>query len=188
MAKILIVEDDCFLRGALRSLLETRNHTVVEAADGEVARQLVGALPVFDLVMSDIQMPFITGFQLLSFVKEHKPTKFILMTGYSKVMETPNAAFATADAFMTKPFRGDDLLKMIDQYVGPSPENLLSPADYFETPIGPVMEQTFLSRDVFMLIGDRFVKIGRKGEVPPDWIRNTQVNGLKSLFVLKKSA
>lgn len=56
MAKILVVEDDEYFREAICSLLKGKKHTLTEAPNGKVAREIL-SLQDFDLVLSDIQMP-----------------------------------------------------------------------------------------------------------------------------------
>lgn len=63
MAKILIVEDNAMIREILRIVLESATHTVEEADDGDVA--LDRGLARFDLVITDLFMPRIHGFDVI---------------------------------------------------------------------------------------------------------------------------
>ena len=87
--KILVVEDDQFFREAICDVLK-KKYDIQEAPNGKVAIELL-TLREFDLVLSDIQMPMLTGLELLEWSKKNKPVPFIIMTGFSMVLETKTA-------------------------------------------------------------------------------------------------
>ncbi len=88
--KILIVEDDALFRETLKESLSTQEFIISEAPNGKVAREMI-AFAKYDLIISDIQMPFFSGLDLLEWVKKNHPTKFILMTGFSQALEARKA-------------------------------------------------------------------------------------------------
>lgn len=187
MGNILIVEDDEYLRSALRSVLEGHHHTVSEAANGKIARDMIGLLPVFDMILSDIQMPYLTGIELLQWVKANKPTKFILMTGFALIMETQKAHELGADDFIPKPFRDHELMAVVDKILKPAVagevEEAKSEAEYCKVPIGEFVSTPTLMFDVFVQLGERFVKVGRKGDdLPVERIKHYRERGLKHLY------
>src|SRR4051812_38356235 len=106
MYKVLIAEDDEFFRKALVESLKG-SYDVMSVENGKKARDII-AVAKFDLILSDIQMPFFSGLDLLAWVKEHKPTPFILMTGFSHILETKAAHELGAEDFLAKPFLQDE--------------------------------------------------------------------------------
>lgn len=107
--KILIVDDESSFREALKQLLGNR-FELFEAANGQEARSLV-TLKKFDLIISDDQMPFLTGTELLEWVKKNFPTKFILMLQSSKNIDKIISQEYNADNILIKPFSESELLK-----------------------------------------------------------------------------
>lgn len=64
MAKILVVDDNYMIRDVLRLVLQSAGHAVDEAADGDIALQ--SDLSGFDLVVTDLYMPHVSGFEVIS--------------------------------------------------------------------------------------------------------------------------
>ena len=72
--QILLVEDDASLRATLRACLETEGYTCIEAKDGQSARgRLEDDSP--DLIVTDHQMPKVTGLELVKGLKSQKITE-----------------------------------------------------------------------------------------------------------------
>jgi two-component system, chemotaxis family, chemotaxis protein CheY len=81
VARILVVDDDNAIRLLLRSMLERRGHSVVEAENGAEGLQYYRAAPA-DLVITDIQMPVMDGLQLIKALRDDFPTaKIIAISG-----------------------------------------------------------------------------------------------------------
>jgi len=81
MAEILVVEDNAAVRMAYRLLLKAAGHGVSEAADGDEAIAKLG-VGVFDLVITDLWMPGIDGFQVIAEAKRRSPqTPVLAVTG-----------------------------------------------------------------------------------------------------------
>ena len=79
---ILLVEDDVVTRYAFARLLRVAGHEVVEAADGNEALTLLDRHPI-ELVVTDLQMPALDGFSLISRVRNRWPAMpIILISGY----------------------------------------------------------------------------------------------------------
>jgi CheY-like chemotaxis protein len=120
--KILIVEDDEFFREILMNVLETK-YSVSQVPNGLMAKEVLMLDESFDLIISDIQMPFFTGIELLQWVKSdlHLKAKIpmILVTGFSQILETKNASNLGADDFLSKPFSARDLIEKIERFATP---------------------------------------------------------------------
>lgn len=117
MAKILVVDDEPSMVAIIVSMLQLAGHKVVSCQGGEAVLGIVGR-EAFDLILTDIYMPEVTGADLILKVRERLPTlPIIAMSGSAE--EDPQAAlaFATllgATAILQKPFRAQDLFKLVD--------------------------------------------------------------------------
>ena len=101
---ILVVDDDEQLLALLRQILEHAGHCVETFSSAELALERLEAGP-FDLVVSDIRMPGMSGIDLLAQVVARFPaTKVILMTGYADDYDASEALLNGADDYITKPF------------------------------------------------------------------------------------
>src|SRR5919109_531956 len=81
VSRILVVDDDNAVRLLLRTLLERRGHSVVEAANGAEGLQHYRAAPT-DLVITDIQMPVMDGLQMIKELRGDFPAaKIIAISG-----------------------------------------------------------------------------------------------------------
>ena len=126
--KILIIDDDSSLRRVLEYNLQQEGYDVYTAADGESGLQLFAekAPPV---VITDLKMPGMSGFQLLSAVKERSPaTVVIVLTAFGAIDTAVEAMKLGAFDYLTKPFNREELkltvLKAL-QLQGLSEENRL---------------------------------------------------------------
>ena len=83
--KILLAEDQAMVRGALASLITLSSpHQIVEAADGDVAYQLLKS-DHFDLLLTDIEMPGRSGLELAAWLQQQKsPTKVVVITTFGR--------------------------------------------------------------------------------------------------------
>ncbi|MAL98955.1 MAG: sigma-54-dependent Fis family transcriptional regulator [Alteromonadaceae bacterium] len=115
--KILIVEDDADLRDALVTTLEVAGHKVLEAGSGEDALVSLGRETV-DLVVSDVNMPGISGHQLMAQVHaQHPGVPVMLMTAYGQIDHAVAAIQGGAVDYLVKPFEPRLLLEAIDKSV-----------------------------------------------------------------------
>src|SRR5450432_2549267 len=85
LAHILVVDDEGAIRYAIGKALQRVGYQVSEAASGETALELLDSQN-FDVVLTDIRMPGLTGVELLAQIKEKAPDSIvILMTGYASL-------------------------------------------------------------------------------------------------------
>jgi two-component system cell cycle sensor histidine kinase/response regulator CckA len=115
-ATILLVEDNVPVRKSLLRTLEERGYLVLTAANGEEAIEFVEANgESIDLVVSDVVMPRLNGYELSDILAERRPDlKMLLMTGYSDSVPRAGAGRITRSVIM-KPCYPLDLLKLIEQ-------------------------------------------------------------------------
>ncbi|RME40751.1 MAG: sigma-54-dependent Fis family transcriptional regulator [Deltaproteobacteria bacterium] len=107
---ILLVEDDDSLRRVTEYQLSEAGYEVVAVESGEAALEAL-AQDRFDLVLTDVRMPGISGVELLEkVVHEHPGLLVIVMTAYATVEQAVAAMRAGAHDYLTKPFSRDGLL------------------------------------------------------------------------------
>ena len=107
--RILIVDDEPLIRDALAFKLTKEGYFVETAEDGEKAIEILDQ-ESFDIIISDVMMPFVSGFELLQILKERGTEAPILMlTSLNSESAIHKALDLGADDFMTKPFSPKDL-------------------------------------------------------------------------------
>ena len=113
--RILIIEDDADFRELLRIHLSLAGYALEVAEDGvEGGKALLEHTP--DLVVSDVDMPFLSGFELLSLMRAEKETAsipVILLSGSSNDETMSDAMKLGAADFLTKPVTLEDLMRAI---------------------------------------------------------------------------
>jgi DNA-binding response OmpR family regulator len=108
-SKILIVDDEPLIRDALAFKLTKDGYDVDTAEDGEKAIQKIES-EEYDIIISDIMMPFISGFELVKILKERGTDAPVLMlTSLNSETAVLKAFDHGADDFMTKPFSPNEL-------------------------------------------------------------------------------
>ena len=102
MQRLLIVDDEQSMRELLQHVLEREGYHVETAENGRVALELMTERP-FDLVISDIQMPDMTGIELLEHVRSSSPETVVIMITAFATVDTARQAFKLgAEDFIIK--------------------------------------------------------------------------------------
>jgi CheY-like chemotaxis protein/anti-sigma regulatory factor (Ser/Thr protein kinase) len=129
MAKILVVDDNSNERNGLCRLLERAGYEVRSAADGVEALQKIRD-DKFDLLLVDIWMPRMNGFELLALLPEDSRPKMLMITGDESPETLMRSLREKAYLFIAKPFRPEDLLQLIKSTLesppGPDPIEIVS--------------------------------------------------------------
>jgi DNA-binding response OmpR family regulator len=115
LATILVVDDEAKNVKLLDALLTPRGYRVVTAADGETALRQVEALQP-DLVLLDVMMPVMDGFEVCRRLKDHPRTcliPVIIMTALDRLQDRVQGIDAGADDFLTKPVHREELLARV---------------------------------------------------------------------------
>ena len=114
---ILVVEDDNLLRESLQRHLSEQNYDVLTASNGNEAIPLIYGRK-FRLIVLDLKMPYLDGFQVLRFVKATFPdTKVIVLTGYGDLANVQKCRGLGADEIMDKPYNLEILYDTIHQLI-----------------------------------------------------------------------
>lgn len=130
--KILVVEDDDLIRKQIVFILqELGNYQAFDAKNGsEALRIALDEIP--DLILSDIMMPVMDGYELLNSLREEEATAtipFIFMSAKVDKIDIRSGMNLGADDYLTKPFDPDELLKAIDTRISKL-ENFEKQANY----------------------------------------------------------
>jgi DNA-binding NtrC family response regulator len=113
---ILIVEDDGAMAQMCAKLIRRRGHSAIIAESGQHALAIVKAGRGVDAVITDVQMPHMSGIELLSKLREfntHLPV--ILMTGYTNVVSAAEALALGAADYLSKPFHPETLIGSLER-------------------------------------------------------------------------
>lgn len=114
-SRILVVDDEEALRTVLSSELVSAGYDVNTASDGDEAIATVQNKK-FDLVLLDIKMPKVDGFEVLKFIKKSSPAlKVIMLTGFADLKNAIESKKHGAEDFVSKPYDLVDLLTTIER-------------------------------------------------------------------------
>jgi len=112
---ILIVDDELQTRIGLEEILQMCGYQVKAAASGKEALEYLQSNKA-DLVLCDIKMPEMDGFELLHLIKEkHPSTKVIMITGNGDMGSVRKSFRMGADEFITKPVNSQELSLIIER-------------------------------------------------------------------------
>jgi DNA-binding NtrC family response regulator len=113
--KILVVDDELFVRDLLLEFLGREGFEVVAVESGERALETVQA-NAFQLALIDLKMPGISGLETLKEIRKISPlTQNIIMTGYPTIESSIEALRSGAYDYVVKPFKLSDLKASIDK-------------------------------------------------------------------------
>lgn len=108
-ARILVVDDEESIREFLEIMLKKEGYEITLSEDGQKAKELL-AKKSFDMIISDLQMPHVTGIELLKHVKETAPEiVFMMITAFGTTETAVEAMKMGAYDYITKPFKIDEV-------------------------------------------------------------------------------
>lgn len=111
--KILVVDDELSMREFLSILLEREGYEVIVASSATEALKKMDELP-FDLVLSDINMPGLSGIELLARIKEKSPeTAVLMLTAFSAADEAVEVMKLGAYDYLCKPFKNEEIKQLV---------------------------------------------------------------------------
>ena len=118
---VLVVDDEEMVRSIAAQMLEKLGYRVIAAESGAEALELYEKhRTVIDLIILDMVMPGIGGSEVFDKIKQRDTNaKIILSSGYSRDSQANAIMSRGCDAFIQKPFRLQDLSKLIQSLIGP---------------------------------------------------------------------
>jgi DNA-binding response OmpR family regulator len=151
-ARILVVDDEADIRELLRELLGRAGYDVSVAEDGRAGlRALFAARP--DLVVLDVNMPDLDGWQTLERIRDVSEVPVLMLTARTGELEKVRGLTRGADDYVTKPFGRQELLARVQALLRRSPGR----AESLETYADEVLSIDFAQRSV--TVGDREVSL-----------------------------
>jgi signal transduction histidine kinase/ActR/RegA family two-component response regulator len=123
--RVLIIDDEAPVRAAMRRFFERRGWTVEEAEDGQPGLTAVLAAPddkLYDLVISDLKMPGMSGMDVHDGLAASKPAllrRLVIATGDTASPDAAAFLSKTRCAILEKPFALDELARIVDRVMSP---------------------------------------------------------------------
>ncbi|MCH8844322.1 MAG: response regulator [SAR324 cluster bacterium] len=117
---ILVVEDDDNIAELLCFLLEREAEEIVRAADGMKAQEIIETSPPPNLVLLDVMLPYVDGFQLLEQIRRKEAWRdvpVLMLTSKSLENDIVRALDAGANDYIVKPFQPAELLARVKRYL-----------------------------------------------------------------------
>jgi len=112
---ILVVDDESMMRNLLERILTRDGYKVLCAEDGQDALRVLESAAV-DIIISDLKMPRMNGFDLLKAVKQKYPgVAMIMMTAYGDTYTVKDALLLGADEYITKPFKSFEISLVVER-------------------------------------------------------------------------
>ena len=112
--KILVIEDEKLLAQSIRAVLEQKGFQVETVYDGDTGAEYA-RLGVYDLLILDVMMPGLDGFQVAQAVRASRcPVPILILTARSGIEDRIEGLNAGADYYLTKPFDTRELLACVN--------------------------------------------------------------------------
>ena len=113
MNKVLIVEDENAISDLIKFELELQGYKCEIANDGEIAANYIEKNN-YDLILLDIMVPKISGYELLEYIKQISQTPTIFITAKSQTRDKIHGLHSGADDYITKPFEIGELIARVE--------------------------------------------------------------------------
>lgn len=120
---VLVVEDDQHIAEVLRFMLERQGYQVVHLADGRAASAHIGAANPPGLVLLDVMLPYVDGFEIVGQIRSQpawRDVPVLMLTAKNTERDTVRALDAGANDFVIKPFQPQELLARVRRFLRPS--------------------------------------------------------------------
>jgi signal transduction histidine kinase len=127
-ARIVVVENDKALRDSLGQLLVERGYEVSFADDGREALQLLHAGPIPDLIVLDLRMPVMDGWQFRAIQKDDPEFGLIPVLAIS-ADTSPKATAISAQGYLSKPFDSKELMVAVERVLAESKDRIAARQD-----------------------------------------------------------
>jgi len=115
--KIMIVEDDVSSRLYLNKILEKTGASLLSACDGKEAIEIARANPDIDIILMDIQLPYIDGYGAAKVIRElRKNVIIIAQTAYSLLGDRERIISSGFDDYIVKPIFPQQLIEKLSKY------------------------------------------------------------------------
>ena len=129
MARILIADDEARMRKLVKDFLVRNGHTVLEAENGEQAVEIMFGDNKVDLILLDVMMPKMDGWQVLSTIRSVSKVPVIMLTAKSEERDELRGFSLGVDEYVTKPFSPKVLVARVEALLrrtNGDPQDILS--------------------------------------------------------------
>lgn len=133
MHRICLVEDEQSLRDMIALNLELEGYTVESYADGAVANQLFSGPIHFDLVILDVMLPHVSGFDLCKEIRKHSSVPILFLSAKGTTADRVAGLKLGANDYLVKPFDLEELLLKVQILINGSVQNEQSTAQQIGT-------------------------------------------------------
>lgn len=162
MSKVLIIEDDLNLQKTTSEFLQEEGFYVITASNGvEGIQYAVEELP--DIILCDIAMPKLNGYEVFKFLSENSTTSsipFVFLTAKTEKEDIRTGMQLGADDYITKPFDFDELLAAIKIRIEKRNKLILNYEDQFRSILNYSLSGVFIFQDEKFTFGNsKFLKI-----------------------------
>ncbi|HPH99162.1 MAG TPA: response regulator [Chitinophagaceae bacterium] len=113
--KILLVEDDQLMLKTIILRLKKEGHDITSCTDGKEAIEQIEN-QIFDLIITDIMLPYVSGLEIVGIVKETTSTPIIVLSSMGQEKTIEEAFELGADDYITKPFNLTELSFRIKRF------------------------------------------------------------------------
>lgn len=184
--KVMVVDDDSNFRKSIVRSLEMNEFEVVEANNGKEALGILNLQKV-DLIVSDVKMPILNGIEFLHRIKrDNGEIPFIMMTGFSEVIEIKEAYEIGADGFLAKPYREADLMDQIHKINDVNTVTQKEQINFIGVCIEEFVAGANIQYPVYMKLDEKYVKVANKGEnITNGQVQEFKQKGIDSLYINK---
>lgn len=117
-ARILLVDDEPRYIRAIKLNLEACGYVVLTATDGQAAVALAAAEQP-DLILLDVRMPELTGFEACQRIRAFSRVPILMLTALAEDADRAQGAAVGANGYITKPFHIDHLIAQVQHYLRP---------------------------------------------------------------------
>lgn len=131
MHRICLVEDEQSLRDMIALNLELEGYTVESYADGAVAQQLFSGPVHFDLVVLDVMLPHVSGFDLCKEIRKHSSVPVLFLSAKGTTADRVAGLKLGANDYLVKPFDLEELLLKVQILINGSVQNEQSSTHMF---------------------------------------------------------
>ena len=152
MEKILIIDDDIQLSKLIEEFLETFNYEITTMHEPEPALEFLQK-NTMDLVILDIMLPGIDGFQALRKIREHSQIPVIMLTARGEVTDKIVGLELGADDYLAKPFEPRELLARIQSILrrSSSPATMVDILEFQHLTINKLKQEVLLDKEILHL-------------------------------------
>lgn len=113
---ILVVDDEDLMRDLISEMLKDKAKSVIPAQNGPEAIEIFMKIPKIEMVITDMNMPYMSGLQLLEKIRQIDPIiPVIVMTGYSEIFGIEESLKSGVEEYIKKPFKKEELEITVDR-------------------------------------------------------------------------